>query len=41
MSCLRECDYRRFAPTTASVEEMKQFYERARAAIVGLEGTLR
>lgn len=40
MSCLHECDYRRFAPTTATVEDMKQFYERARAAIVGLEGAL-
>lgn len=40
MSCLRECDYRRFAPTSATIEDMKQFYERARAAIVGLEEVL-
>ncbi|MDZ7378020.1 MAG: BatD family protein [candidate division KSB1 bacterium] len=37
MACLRECDYRRFAPISSSVEQMKQFYERAKDALVGIE----
>ncbi len=40
MACLRECDYRRFAPTTSTVEQMKQFYERAKAALVGIESIM-
>ncbi len=35
--CLKMCDYQRFAPATAKLDEMKLFFDEARQAIVALE----
>ncbi|MCI0512231.1 BatD family protein [candidate division KSB1 bacterium] len=40
LTCLQTCDYQRFAPATARIEEMKQFYEQARVAITDLQKAL-
>lgn len=37
LNCLQVCDYQRFAPSNASSDEMKQFYNQAKKAIVSLE----
>jgi hypothetical protein len=37
LSCLQVCDYQRFAPSTAKLEAMQQFFDRATLAIVALE----
>jgi hypothetical protein len=39
LEILQECDYQRFAPSNATEQQMKAFYERARTAIVKLEKT--
>ena len=39
LEVLQECDYQRFAPADATEDQMKAFYEKARAAIVRLEKT--
>lgn len=35
--CLKLCDYQRFAPSNAKIEEMKLFFDEAKQAIVSLE----
>jgi hypothetical protein len=35
--CLKMCDYQRFAPSEAQLEEMKIFFDEAKQAIVALE----
>ncbi|MFQ5864860.1 MAG: BatD family protein [bacterium] len=40
MSCLQTCDYGRFAPTDSDNSEMKQFFEKAKKAIINLEKEL-
>jgi len=35
--CLKMCDYQRFAPSDAQLEEMKMFFDEAKQAIVALE----
>ncbi len=35
--CLKMCDYQRFAPSDAQLEEMKIFFDEAKQAIVALE----
>lgn len=37
MNCLRICDYQRFAPATAKLDDMKKFLNEAKQAIVELE----
>jgi len=37
LDCLQTCDYQRFAPSVAKTDEMKQFFDQARRAIVALE----
>ncbi len=37
LSCLHICDYQRFAPSNARLDEMYQFFDQARQAIVALE----
>lgn len=37
LSCLQTCDYQRFAPSTARLDDMKAFFNQARQAIVALE----
>jgi len=37
LSCLQVCDYQRFAPSDAKLDEMKQFFDHAKQAIVALE----
>ncbi len=37
LSCLHVCDYQRFAPSNAKLDEMKQFFDHAKLAIVALE----
>ncbi|MFQ5674747.1 MAG: BatD family protein, partial [bacterium] len=37
ISCLQTCDYKRFAPSGSNEIEMKDFFEKARDAIVKLE----
>ena len=37
LNCIQTCDFQRFAPSNASLTEMKQFYDQAKAAIVSLE----
>ncbi|UCE05840.1 MAG: protein BatD [bacterium] len=37
LSCLQVCDYQRFAPSNAKLDEMKQFFNKAKRAIVALE----
>jgi hypothetical protein len=36
-SCLHVCDYQRFAPSNAKLDEMQQFFDHAKLAIVALE----
>ena len=35
--CLKMCDYQRFAPSEAKIDEMKLFFDEAKQAIVALE----
>ncbi len=35
--CLKMCDYQRFAPSEAKIDEMKLFFDEAKQAIVTLE----
>ncbi|OQX85454.1 hypothetical protein B6D60_07795 [candidate division KSB1 bacterium 4484_87] len=37
MDCLRVCDYQRFAPASAKIDEMKKFLNEAKQALVALE----
>lgn len=37
LSCLQICDYQRFAPSTAKLDDMKTFFNQTRQAIVALE----
>ena len=37
INCLRVCDYQRFAPASAKLEEMKKFFNEAKQAIIELE----
>ena len=37
VACLKTCDYQRFAPAVSKLDEMKKFFEEARASIVELE----
>ena len=37
LSCLHVCDYQRFAPSNAKLDEMKKFFDHAKLAIVALE----
>ena len=37
LSCLHVCDYQRFAPSNAKLDEMKKFFDHAKQAIVALE----
>ncbi len=37
LSCLNLCDYQRFAPSNSTLPEMKEFYEKAKAAIIAAE----
>jgi hypothetical protein len=37
LDCLRSCDYQRFAPSISKDSEMKEFFEKAKRAIVALE----
>lgn len=37
LKCLQVCDYQRFAPSSSDLEEMKQFYDQAKQAIISLE----
>jgi hypothetical protein len=37
LSCLQICDYQRFAPSNAKLDEMKKFFDQAKQAIVALE----
>jgi len=37
LSCLQMCDYQRFAPSSAKLEEMKKFFDEAKNAIIALE----
>ena len=40
MELIKTCDYQRFAPANVEQEEMNQFYERSKQAIVNLEKEL-
>jgi hypothetical protein len=37
LNCLQVCDYQRFAPSNSTIEDMKQFYNQAKDAIISLE----
>jgi hypothetical protein len=37
LSCLQVCDYQRFAPSNSNLQEMKDFFNQAKQAIVSLE----
>ena len=40
VGCLQVCDFQRFAPADTNGREMKEFYDKARKAIEGLEERL-
>ena len=37
LTCLQTCDYQRFAPSTAKLEDMEKFFNQAKQAIIELE----
>jgi hypothetical protein len=37
LDCLKNCEYRRFAPTESDNGELKKFFDRSKKAIVNLE----
>ena len=37
LNCLQVCDYQRFAPSSAKIENMKQFFNQVKQAIIELE----